>query len=67
MIYLLIFIVLIFISSTGLWLWMNRTNAPVLRKMIEEDVEQILEVEQETNEGELEESTSDENNLDSKN
>jgi len=35
--------------------------------MIEEDVEQILEVEQETNEGELEESTSDENNLDSKN
>ena len=47
MIYFLTFIALILIFSTGLWLWMNRINAPVLRKMVDE--EQILPDEPEVN------------------
>ena len=66
MIYLLIFIALILISSTGLWLWINRTNAPILRKMVEEDVEQILEGGIEASEQEPEEFVSDIDDLDNK-
>ncbi|WP_028308034.1 hypothetical protein [Desulfitibacter alkalitolerans] len=50
MIYFLTFIALILIFSTGLWLWMNRTNAPVLRKMVDEDVQQELDDRQELSE-----------------
>lgn len=37
MVYFLTFVALILIFSTGLWLWINRANAPVLRKMAEAD------------------------------
>ncbi|MBS3971070.1 MAG: hypothetical protein KGZ94_13270 [Clostridia bacterium] len=46
MVYFLTFIALILIFSTGLWLWMNRTNAPVLRKMVDENVQQELMVDE---------------------
>lgn len=49
-IYFLTFIVLILIFSTGLWMWMTKTNAPVLRKMVAEDVEQELDERQELSE-----------------
>ncbi len=48
--YFLTFVVLILIFSTSLWMWMTKTNAPVLRKMVAEDVEQGVDERQELSE-----------------
>jgi|GEM_PF-3949541 len=60
-IYFLTFVVLILIFSTSIWRWMTRTNAPVLRKMVAEDVEQELDERQELSEDTLADKDKDKN------
>jgi len=42
-IYFMIFVVLILLFSTSLWLWFSRANAPALKKMIDEEAEEVVE------------------------